>query len=246
MNRVAQRYTYDSVRNNFVASSSVAPMSDNPDNAIFNFGKLNYGGSFGRSLSFGNAQDAVFNSQFNLQLSGYLRDSIEIAAAITDNNIPIQPDGTTQDLNEFDKVLLQFRKRSWEISLGDIDLRQSQNYFLSFYKRLQGVSYKQQFNVGSKISNTITMSGAIAKGKFARNVFQGLEGNQGPYRLQGNNNELFFIILAGTEKVFIDGVQLHRGWSRADRGRDRHAGEHALVAWPVRDQLGSELSFTSI
>jgi hypothetical protein len=212
LNAVAKRFSYDSILNNFQAQPKAFGKSRQGSTAsLFDFGTMNYNGSFGRALRFGNSQDVVVNSQFNLQLSGYLGDSIHVAAAITDNNIPIQPDGTTQQLNEFDKVWLQFKKNAWEVNLGDIDIRQNKSYFLNFYQRLQGISYSTTSDVGKKSSNNILLSGAIAKGKFTRNIFEGQEGNQGPYRLKGVNNEIFFIVLAGTERVYIDGQMLQRG-----------------------------------
>ncbi len=212
LNAVAQRYRFDSVAKNlYLKPFEFGRSAEAEGKGIFDFGNIQYNGSFGRQLSFGNNQDAVVNSTFQLQLNGMLRDSIEIAAALTDNNLPIQPDGTTQRLNEFDQVFLQFKKRNWQLNLGDIDIRQSGMYFLNFYKRLQGISFQTTNRLSRNVRSTTLVSGSIAKGKFNRNVFQGQEGNQGPYRLTGANNEFFFIVLGNTERVFVDGELLQRG-----------------------------------
>ena len=179
--------------------------------AFLDFGGLSYSGNFARGIQFGSNQDLVLNSTLDLRLSGKIANNIEITAALTDNNIPLQPDGTTQQLQDFDKVYIQLKKDPHVVIAGDYNLKSYDSYFIKFSKQLQGVSYSNAINFKKGVRLKSSTSLAVSRGKFARNVFQGAEGNQGPYRLTGNNNETFIIVLAGSEKVYVDGVQLQRG-----------------------------------
>lgn len=123
-----QRLSFDSIFYRFGISGEKL-LGKASENRPFDFGKINSNGSIGRTLSFGNRQDAVFNSSLNLQLNGYMGDSILLSAAISDNNIPIQPDGNSQNLNEFDRIFIQFSKDRWKLALGDLDIRQGGDGF---------------------------------------------------------------------------------------------------------------------
>lgn len=191
---------------------------------------LDYSGSFSRGLSFGNSQNLVLNSAFNLQLSGMLGDDIEVNAAITDQNIPIQPEGNTASLQDFDRIFITLKKQKSELTAGDYELAVPKGaYFLNYLKKLKGASLSTGYDAKEFGQIQGRAAYAIARGKFARNQFQGTEGNQGPYRLSGAEGEVFIIVLSGTERVFIDGVLMQRGLDK-DYIIDYNVGEVKFTA----------------
>lgn len=175
------------------------------------FAGIDYNGAFARGISFGNNQNLVLNSSFNLQMAGLIGDGIELQAAITDENIPIQPEGNTQQLSEFDKIYITLKKGGSRLTAGDYEIARPGSYFMNYFKKLSGATFSHEQALFSQGLLRFNASAALARGKFARNIVQGQEGNQGPYRLEGAEGEQFIIVLAGTEKVFLDGELLVRG-----------------------------------
>ena len=213
------RHKHDSIvfRNTDTINYEEFLFSTAPEfNAVDLFGEsqLEKQGSISRGVTVGNAQNLSFQSTLNLQLSGKIGPDLFIKGSISDDNIPFQPEGNTQKLQEFDQVYLQIYNDNFAVTGGDFWLDKPRGYFLNYQKRTQGLSLEYKHLLATtkedvKVNHQV--SGAFSKGKFARQIIQGTEGNQGPYKLLGAENEQNIIVLAGTEKVYIDGKLLKRG-----------------------------------
>ncbi|MCK0130922.1 hypothetical protein MWU59_05340 [Flavobacteriaceae bacterium F08102] len=176
------------------------------------FSGLQTAGSISRGITVGSNQDAVVNSNFDLQIAGNLSKDIKIRAAITDTNVPMQEQGYSQRLEEFDQVYVEMFTDRWKVQAGDINLQETEHSFLRFNKKVAGIkidahSADERWNYAA--------SGALVRGQFSRSEFNGQEGNQGPYKLNGANGAQFMIIISGSETVYVNGQQVQRGENNA-------------------------------
>jgi hypothetical protein len=197
---------------------------------LFSTKSLHKNGSITRGISMGNTQSVFVNSALNLQLDGQLTEDISLTAVISDQQVPFQPEGNTQQIQQFDKVFVQLGYHNQQhpntrgtLSVGDIVMRNQPvnnrgevSQFLRYYKNVQGgqlaAHYALSKDSTSRFKARTSAGIAVAKGKFASKLIDAIEGSQGPYRLQGPNNERFIIVLANSEKVFLDGLLLKRGF----------------------------------
>ncbi|MEQ9266407.1 MAG: hypothetical protein RLN81_14350 [Balneolaceae bacterium] len=163
-------------------------------------------GSLSRGIIVGTNQDFALESGLQFELSGQLTDDVSILASLTDKSIPIQPDGSTQNLREFDRVFIQLQSKNTTLEMGDVDVSFQQSTFAQLNRRLQGAAGYTKTSYGD-------YKGALSvvRGTFKSLSFEGQDGVQGPYRLTGRDGDEFVIILAGTERVYINGERVQRG-----------------------------------
>ena len=262
---------------------------------------INKTGNLARGISFGNTQNVFVNSALNLQLEGQLSDNIHLTAAISDQNVPFQPEGNTQQLQQFDRIYITLLNPNWNLTAGDVVLRNKPDYFLRYYKNIQGAAAEANFGppmvglsgfgaapgvanaavlngaagqlppgsttgpspatlnppaisqpqltypagqgpnrqpdgAGAPLSpgdrapltgavvnssgvrkgqawrSSTSAAGGVAKGKFASIEVPPIDNVQGPYRLSGPNGEQFIIVLANSERVYLDGRLQTRGF----------------------------------
>jgi hypothetical protein len=184
---------------------------------------LNTTGSISRGVTIGNNQNSSLNSNLDLQITGKLSDKVSLRASLQDSNIPLQDGGYSQKLDQFDNVFMELFTDKWNIRAGDLFLENRATQFLNFNKKAQGLS--SSFNFGNEDNKTnIFASAALVRGQYSKSSFVGQEGNQGPYKLIGQNGELYVLVISGSERVFVNGILLTRGENK-DYTIDYNAGE---------------------
>ncbi|PHK34452.1 hypothetical protein VF13_37985, partial [Nostoc linckia z16] len=206
------------------------------------FDGLTTSGSITRGITVGNNQDAVVNSNLDLQITGKLSDKVSLRASIQDRNIPLQEGGYSQKLDEFDQIFIELFSTNWSIRAGDLFLENRQSRFLNFSKKVQGLSTAFSFGKPEARTSVFTAA-ALVRGQYARSTFTGQEGNQGPYKLRGPNNELYVLVISGSERVYVNGILLERGESN-DYVIDYNAGEVTFTSlFPITSEMRINIEY---
>lgn len=187
------------------------PKNYNP----FEGSNLQRSGSITRGIIAGNRRDVTIASGFKMQLNGEIAPGIQLNASLTDENTPIQPEGTTQRISDVDRIVIGLSSKNANLNLGDFDLAMNQGQFARINRKLQGISVKSTFQPASTLvgEQNVRISAATSRGIYHSMQFNGQEGVQGPYRLYGKQGESFIIVIAGSERVYMDGQLLARGES---------------------------------
>ncbi|MCU0437089.1 MAG: hypothetical protein MUC49_04190 [Raineya sp.] len=169
-------------------------------------------GAIYRGLAIGNQQNAFVNSALNLQLEGKITPDVTLKALLNDQQVPFQPEGNTQQVQQLDRILIELQSKTTILQAGDIIMQNKNSEFLRYYKNVQGVQIETQQTYRDSSKSVTSFGVALAKGRFASVAINPLEGVQGPYRLRGANNERFIVVIANTEKIYVDGKLLRRGF----------------------------------
>lgn len=173
---------------------------------------LTIDGAFMRSVSAGQQQSVFMHSVMDLSISGNISDDLMLEARLTDQQMPFEPEGNTQRLQDFDRVNVKLVHDNWALQGGDMLIQSDPpSKFLRYNRQVQGVGVStSKLALDSAEAHTEAIA-SFSRSKTGIQLIEPIEGVLGPYRIKGPQNEPFIFLLAGSEKVYLDGVLLTRG-----------------------------------
>jgi hypothetical protein len=157
---------------------------------------------------------------------------VGVSASLSDRRLPFVPEGDTRQLDDLDRVSVAITAPHAGATFGDFSLDGGRGEFARFSRQLTGVQGR-----ASAGGATWDVAAAAAKGERRSYEWRGEEGKQGPYALLpagvGSPAEG---IVAGSERVWLDGAERRRG-ADADYVIDYEA---ATITFTTRRPITSQ------
>jgi len=156
------------------------------------------------SVSLGSKRSLSPDQSLNVNISGNVSKDVSILAILSDQELPFQPEGTTEELSDFDQKLIKISSPNFSATMGDFRASLSDSELVFFSRALEGVSANAKF----RSLNLDVIPSAIPKGESASKTIYGVEG-QSEYRIDVNGR--FVVVKAGSEIVWLNGEKMTRG-----------------------------------
>ncbi len=185
---------------------SSAPFGGSSPGEGFRLAGFEISGSKSVSVSGGGRSGGTaLDQNLMLEIGGKLGPETRLSFRLNDQDLPLDPEGRSSELRQLDEIAVSLESPGGTVRLGDYDFRLEGYRFAEIRRKLDGAA-------GSMTRGPVELEAgaALSGGTFVSRRFQGTEGSQGPYRLTGQAGEPVRV-LAGTERVWLDGRPLRRG-----------------------------------
>ena len=166
--------------------------------------QLEVSGSQTFGISVGSGRGVTPNQELRVNVEGKASENIGVLAMLSDQDLPIQPEGTTENIQDIDQKLIRITHPNMRGTLGDFEGSLGPSEFIFFPRALEGVQVEGDF----KWVDFHLIPSAIPKGQSTSLVLRGEEGRS-EYRLTVDGQ--YVIVKAGSEIVWLNGERMRRG-----------------------------------
>ena len=183
---------------NLLVNGARQPITDSQSSQLEVSGSQTFG------ISLGSGRSISQNQELRVNVEGKVSENISVLALLSDQDLPIQPEGTTENIQDIDQKLIRITHPNMRGTLGDFEGSLGTSEFIFFPRALEGVQVEGDFKWGS----FHLIPSAIPKGQSTSLVIRGEEGRS-EYRLTVDGQ--YVIVKAGSEIVWLNGERMRRG-----------------------------------
>ena len=174
-----------------------------PAQAPFDPNLLRVTGAKTFGLSAGNRRSFAPDQSLHLNIDGEILPGVLVSAALTDQQLPFQPDGTAENIAQLDQTRIALRSDAVEAAVGEGELELEGPQLVLFKRPALG------FRAAADLRNFHLQAAAALPRGVSDSVSIVAEEGRSEYRAAPAGR--YVVMIAGSETVWLNGERMVRG-----------------------------------